>query len=721
MHRERQDQSEVFEAMFHPRAVAVVGASTHVGKVGNFVLRSALASQAEKVYPVHAGGAQEILGVKAYPSIAAIPDDHVDLFLFAIPHEHILPNFEAAIHKGCRGAVIFTAGFREAGEDGLQKQLALRRMADEANVKIIGPNTMGFYRAHSRMNATFMPVLSDFFQKKGKITVISQSGGVAGFAAIRFLEDHIPIGTLVCLGNRANVEFADMLDFCAQDAETSVVALFIEGLDDVRRFYESAVRCASRKPVVVLGAGYTAAGSQVARSHTGSMAQSEAIYEATFRQAGLVQVRTVEELVDTAKILDLAPPPRGNRVAMITHTAGPAVLASDVISRKGLVLGDLSEKTKKALVSRNMLAPFMPPGNPVDLTTFGYLDRRLYVDVLELLGADPGVDAVLAICISGLGDPGVVPFPVEAFGRKARESGKPAVFVWGAPSGAKEEFQAWMQAGIAAYPTAERAAAALANLYAASRHVAEVPLSDASERFSRELNALVDDLRASGAPMVLEAEAKRVLEGAGLRTARTFVAKDEEEAVAAARTLGFPVAMKIASPDIVHKSDVGGVKLGIGDEASLRRAFRDMMEQVRSACPGARILGTAVQPMVPEGTEVIVGGYRDIQAGPVVMFGLGGIWVEALKDVAFRLAPVSETEARRMIEEIRGAKVLDGIRGKSPVNKEALVSLICTLGRLMDQLPIQEIDCNPVIFHGDTYTIADARMSWLEDKRDSRE
>lgn len=713
MHTNGGEDFEAFQVMFSPRSVAVVGASTHGGKVGHFVLRSALVSGVEKVYPVHAGGAEEILGRRAYPSIEAIPDDAVDLFLFAVPQQHILKSFEAALAKGCRGAVIFTAGFREAGEEGRRDQQRLKAMADEAGVKIIGPNTMGFFRSPSRMNATFMPVLSDFFTEEGTITVVSQSGGVAGFAAIRFLEDQIPIGTLVCLGNRANVEFADMLDYCAQDDKTTVVALFIEGLDDVRRFYEAAARCASRKPVVVLGAGYTAAGRKVARSHTGSMAQSQAIYEAAFRQAGLVQVHTVEELVDTAKILALSPRPKGNRVAVITHTAGPAVLASDVMSRRGLVLADLDEKTKEALVSRKVLASFMPPENPVDLTTFGYLDRRLYVDVLDLLGKDPGVDATLAICISGLGDPQVVPFPMEEFGRKAMESGKPAVFVWGAPSTAAEEFRAWRQAGAAAYPTAERAAAALANLCEASRHAGKTPQVTESRGFSDELLGFVKDLGTSGRTLVLEHEAKRILEEAGLCTAKTILARDEDQAVAAARTLGYPVVLKIASPEIVHKSDVGGVKLGIRDERSLRDAFAEMMDRVKRAAPDAQLLGICVEPMVPDGTEVIVGGSRDPQAGPLVMFGLGGIWVEALKDVVFRLAPVSEPEARRMIEEIRGVKVLEGLRGKPPVDKEALAHVIVTVGRLMDALPIQEVDCNPVIFHEGTYTIADARMILL--------
>lgn len=705
------DTRQAFEAIFSPRSVAVVGASTHGGKVGNFVLRSALASGVERIYPVHGGGAEEILGRKAYPSIEVIPDDAVDLFLFAVPQRHILRGFQAALAKGCRGAVIFTAGFREAGEEGRRDQEALKHMADAAGVKIIGPNTLGFFRSQSRMNATFMPVLSQLFQEPGGIALVSQSGGVAGFGAIRFAEDRIPLGTLVCLGNRANVEFADMLDYLAQDASTRVVALFIEGLDDVRRFYEAAKRCAAVKPVVVLGAGYTEAGRKVARSHTGSMAGGQAVYEGAFRQAGLIQVHTIEELVDTAKILWLSPPPSGNRVGVITHTAGPAVLASDIMTRRGLVPADLSDATKRALVSKGVLASFMPPDNPVDLTTFGYLDRNLYVDVMSLLGEDNGVDAILAVCMSALGDEHVKAFPAEAFGQAAARFGKPAVMAWGAPVDAHQEFSAWMQAGVPAYPTAERAAAALANLYQASRLQKSPGDPVHFPEFPAELSSFLQALRSTSQGRLLEHQAKRVLELAGIRTARTALAANEDEAVAAAREIGYPVVLKIASLDISHKSDVGGVVLGISNEEALRSAYGRIMEMVSRKAPHAWVEGVSVQPMVPAGTEIIVGGTRDPQAGPVVMFGLGGIWVDALKDVTFRLAPVTEGEAWAMMDEIQGSVVVEGLRGASPVSKDALAQLIVVVSHLMDRFPIQELDCNPVIFHDGTYTVADARMT----------
>ena len=710
MQRGNTKDLEAFRAMFNPRSVAVVGASTQSGKIGNFVLRSVLASSVDRVYPVHAGGADRILGVKAYASIDAIPDDQVDLFLFAVPQQHILPSFEAAVAKGCRAAVIFTAGFREAGEGGRRDQEILKKLANDAGVKIIGPNTMGFYDAHSGINATFMPVLSDLLRTPGNIALVSQSGGVAGFGVIQFVENHVPLGTLVCLGNRANVEFADMLYYFAQDPHTSVIALFIEGLDDLRHFFEAARYCAAVKPVVVLGAGYTDAGRKVAKSHTGSMAVSQALYEAAFRQAGLLQVRTVEELVDTAKILAMSPPLKGNRVGMITHTAGPAVLASDILAKHGLVLADLDDTTKKTLISEKMLAPFTPPTNPVDLTTFGYLDRRLYVEVLDLMGRDSNVDATLAICISGLGDPNVEPFPMRDFGKVATQYGKPVAVVWGAPVDAHQEFTAWMEAGVPAYPTAERAATALANLCRASKRKKAKESRESLPSFPKELVELVHKKQSSGRYYLLEHEAKQILELAGIRTTRSILAVNEDEAVFAARQIGYPVALKIASVDIVHKSDVGGVMLGISDEEMLRRSFRRMMESVAQRVPSARIEGICVQNMVPPGTEIIVGGVRDPQAGPVVMFGLGGIWVEMLKDVVFRLAPITKEDAWEMIEEIQGASILDGFRGSKPVNKKLLVQLIVAISHIMDRLPIQELDCNPIIFHDDIYTVADVRM-----------
>lgn len=708
-----QDGGDPFRAMFYPRSIAVVGASSHQEKTGNFVLRSALASRVEKVYPVHAGGTKEILGQKAYLSIEDIPDNKVDLFLFAVPQQHILPGFRSAVAKGCRAAVIFTAGFREAGPEGARQQAILQETANEAGVKIIGPNTMGFFRSDSFVNATFMPVLSEIFTSAGDVTVISQSGGVAGLIINQFIEQALPVGTVVCLGNRANVEFADLLDYCVDDAHTSLVALFIEGLDDLRRFYQAAGRCALKKPVLVLSAGHTTAGQRIARSHTGSMATSQALYQGAFRQAGLLQVSTVQELVDTVKIIKMCPLPHGNRVAITTHTAGPAILASDVLERGGLRLAELSEATKKALVADKILPSFIPAGNPVDLATFGYMERQRYIDSLKLLVEDENIDCTLTVCVSSLGDKNTAPFPIKEFKKVIERSPKPAAFIWAAPVSYKEEFKEWTKAGISAYPTPERAATALVNLmrYAQIKRKTEVQVG--FKDFPEELEKLIQRLLVAKQEFIFEPEAKQILELAGVQVARAAFAADEEEAVRLAEQTGYPVVLKVVAGKVEHKSDVGGVMLNLKNENEVRLAFQQVIQSTQEKMPDADLRGVSVQPMLPAGHEIIVGGLRAAQAGPVVMFGLGGIWVEVLKDVTFRLAPVAPAEAREMIEEIKGYPVLQGIRGKNAVNIEVLVDLIVKVSCLLDQFPIREIDLNPVIFSDSQYAVADARIILL--------
>lgn len=701
------------KSMFYPRSVAVVGASSHPGKTGNFVLRSAIGSRVEKVYPVNASGVGEILGKKSYRTIEDIPDNSIDLFLFAVPQQHILSGLRSAIDKGCRAAVIYSSGFKEAGPEGERMQEELRDLADKAGVRIIGPNTMGFFRADSFINGTFNPVYSDIFREPGKIAIVSQSGGVAGFIINQFIDQQLPPGTVVCLGNRVNVEFADMLDYFAYDSHTSMVLLFIEGIDDLRRFYHSAKSCAARKPVIVLGAGYTEGGRRVARSHTGSMAGSGAIYRAVFRQAGLLQVNSVEELVDAAKIITMSPPPRGNRVAMITHTAGPAILASDVLENGGMQLARLSDATKRSLTGNNVLPSFMPPDNPVDLATFGFLEHDRYIRALSILAEDDGVDSTLTICMSPMGDENMSSFPVSRFKEVSEQSGKPAVFAWAAPISREEEFRQWTRAGVPAYPTTERGAAAMVNLMRYHQLRQGDAGTDALNGFSGfggELEQYVAGEAAAGKAFMPEHKAKDMLALAGIEVAGAVLAANEDEAVETAGSIGYPVALKVVADRVIHKSEVGGVRLNLKDADEVKRAFRQITDSTLAQVPDAGLMGVAVQPMVPGGIEVIVGAIRDEQAGPVVMCGLGGIWVEALRDVAFRLAPVTGGEAASMIRELKGYRVLQGIRGGKAVDIDILAGLIVKVGYLISQFPIKEIDLNPVIFHGSGYAVADARV-----------
>jgi|LSQX01.3.fsa_nt_gb acetyltransferase len=708
-----ESQTEKIQRLFNPRSIAVIGASTDPIKIGHLVLRSALLSRVEKVYPVHAGGAKEIGGCPAYPTIEAIPDRNVDLFLFVIRQQDILEALRAAIGKGCRGAVIFTAGYRETGREGETRQEALYRLSEAAGIPIIGPNTLGFFRGPDGVNATFLPYLSEEFPSSGKITVISQSGGVGALIAGQFIEDRLAMGTLVSVGNRMNVDFSDMLNFCADDRATDVVAVYLEGLEDGRAFYQAAGRCAGKKPVVIFHAGQSRAGQRSSISHTGSMAASSAIYRGMFRQAGLIEVSSLQELSDTVKCLSLAKPPGGNRVALVTHTAGPAIVAADILEQGGMDVVPLQEETRAALAMKKTFPPFISPDNPVDLATSG-MERRAYLDVVEVLTKDPNIDAVLTVCVSLLAGQEGHPlyFPIEAFKREFEGSDKTLVMLWGAPVTREEEFKPWENSGIPVYPTPERAAKALLNLYrygvmGRRVHEEDVPAT----RLPQELIRGVADFQAGGAVFVGEVETKQLLALAGISVAETFLAENEKTAVDRAEKLGYPVAMKIVSDRIIHKSDAGCVRLGLREARDVGTAWREILLNASAFAAPDEIRGIAIQPMLPPGFEVIVGGLYDRQAGPVVMFGLGGIWVEALNEVVFRLAPVSRKEAADMVSEVRGSPLLlEGGRGYPPVNRESLLNLIVTVGQMMATLPLAELDLNPVVFYEGRYAVADARM-----------
>jgi acetyltransferase len=711
MKDEVQKKQDSFKKMFYPNSIAVVGASSHSDKTGNYAMRSALDSGLERIYPVNAGGKREILGKKAYPSIEDIPDNNVDLFLFVVPQQHILPGLKSAIDKGCRTAVIYTAGFREIGPAGEQQQIALRDMANEAGVKIIGPNTMGYLRSDSLINATFMPAYTRLLSDKGDIAIISQSGGVASLILNQFMEQHLPLGTLVCLGNRANVDFTDFLDYFADDPHTSIIALYVEGLEDLRQFYQAAARCALKKPVLVLCAGYTEGGQKVACSHTGSMINTGRLYQTAFKQAGLLQVNGVQELADTIKIIKMCPKPKGNRVALIAPTIGPVVLAVDILEQGGLKLAELSDISKKIIVSEKMLPSFSPVHNPIDLTAAGYYDNKMYLSMVEILARDPNVDGIVAVRASSLGDDFIPPFPRAEFKEIMQRSNKPAAFIWLAPVSEDEEFKQWMSAGVPAYPTPGRAATSFINLtrYSQIQQKTKVPGSFMGfrEEVKKNIQGLIDSKQA----FVLETQAKQIIELSGIKTAVAVLATNEDEAIDKAAEIGYPVALKVVAKEIIHKSDVGGVVLNLHNDEEVRLAFRQIVRNASESMANAGLQGVAVQPMLPEGLEVIVGAVRDIEAGPVVMFGLGGIWVEALKDVSFRLAPVTPEEAKEMIKEIKGYTVIKGFRGQSAIDTDVLADLIVKISHLIDQFPIKEIELNPVIFYGESqYAVADARI-----------
>jgi acyl-CoA synthetase (NDP forming) len=507
-----------------------------------------------------------------------------------------------------------------------------------------------------------------------------------------------------------------LLDYFKDDPLTSGVLLFIEGIEDVRRFYHAASRCSLKKPVVAMSSGHTEAGRKVALSHTGSMASSEIIYQAVLEQAGVLQVQSVQEMVDAAKILTSCPPLPGKRAAVITHTAGPAVIATDVLARGGFQLPPISQATREKLLNSGALPGFMPVTNPLDMVALGWTEPNRYLQVLKPLLEDDQIDAVLSIYITGLEDVDTIPYPVEDFTEIAKNpgenAGKAVVSVWGAPVTRTIDFQRWHKEKFPVYPTPERAGTALVNLanYSALRKNAETRGKVTPIVFDPGVERIIREAVLKRQAVIQEPEATELLELAGIRTANTRLAVNADEAVALAAETGYPVVLKVVSEKILHKSDAGGVKLNLQNEDEVRKAFLDIQKEALSRISPRELRGIAVQPMLPEGMEVIVGGVCDEQAGPVVMFGLGGIWVEVFRDTVFLLAPVSPKEAEEMIRSVKGYSILQGMRGKKGIDLEGLTDLIVKMGWLMSQFPLQEIDLNPVIFYESGYAAADVRI-----------
>jgi len=660
---EKPDRS--LDVFFNPRGVALIGASRDPTKLGHGILRNLLyRGYTGPVYPVNPK-ADEILGRRCYASIAAVPDP-CDLAVIIAPAAATPAIMEECGQRGIKGAVVVAGGFSETGEAGAELERQVAAIARRHGIRLIGPNCIGTMDTHSLLDTTFVAHMPP----PGHITFVSHSGAVCGGVIDWALGAGIGFNRIVTLGNQADVSETDILENLIADDHTRVVALYIEGVDDGRRFVEVARRLSAKKPIVAVKVGHTEAGRQAAASHTGALAGSDNAYQAAFHQAGIIRVPHIEALFDAARALATQPLPRGDRVAILTNAGGPGVLAADAVAFNGLQLASLSDETKSRL--REFLPPHASYNNPVDM--LGGVDENDYARAMTILLQDPGLDALLVINV-----PQAL-VPVERIARQIH-----AVVQQQPPAAAKpvmtcffgdvslHEALAYMQkAQLPVFSFPDRAAAALAAMVRRRHwldHKPEIP----------------DDHPTL--PPQFPALPARLARSAG-------------EAARIAQETGWPVALKIASPDISHKSDVGGVEVNLTTVTAVRAAYKRIVTRAKVAVPGARIEGVTVQAMARPGWEVIVGAVRDPQFGPLVMFGSGGIYVELLKDVSFRLAPVARSEALAMIEETLAGKLLSGLRGQPPADKAAVADVIVAVSNWIVSDPaIQEIDVNPLVVY----------------------
>jgi acetyltransferase len=706
---ELSPRSASLAPFFNPAGIAVIGASRDPGKLSYGVMRNLLDPESGypgPVYPVNPK-ADEVLGLRCYPDIASVPDP-VELAVLLIPAALAPATIAACGKRGVKAAVVISGGFREVGPEGAAREREMVEAAARHGLRIMGPNGIGVIDTYTPVNTTFVKGMPP----RGAIAFLSQSGALCGgiidcaVAEGWTLGRGIGFSKLLSVGNEADVNETDVLPFLAADDASRVIVLYLEDVKGGPAFVDALRDAAARKPVLALKTGRTASGQAATASHTGALAGAHAAFRAACIQTGVVEVESIRALFNGALALAHQPLPAGSRIAIVTNSGGPAALAADRLEEVGLRLAHTSDATRAAL--KGVLHPEAQTAGPVDM--LGGADEQDYRAALSAVLADPNCDGVLAILVPQvLVNPAAV---VEAIAETARIQPLPARPVLACLMGEASlegAFDTAQAAAIPAYAFPEDAVDAFGVLQRRAEMArrqatsAAVPPPGDAERIAhakgrrRVQDALL--LARAAERRILDAhECRSVLEAYGIATPPQTLVTDPRDAVTFAERIGYPVALKLMSPDITHKTDVGGVVLGLSDEPAVRAAFDEILARAKAADPSARIRGIQVQKMVSGGQEVIVGVSRDPTFGPLVMFGLGGVYVEALADVSFRLAPLTRGDAEEMIDEVRSAKLLAGLRGSSPADRAALVDAILRVGQLAADHPeIAEMDVNPLV------------------------
>jgi acetyltransferase len=703
------DPSLKLNAIFRPKSIAVVGASTRKGTVGNDVLRNLLFSEYQgPVYPVNPKAAA-LYGVHCHKDLSDLPQVP-EMAVLVVPPLAVLETVERGIKMGIKGFTVISAGFKEIGGEGAKLQERLSAMVRESGTPLVGPNCLGVINTDDdiRLNATFgrkMPA-------HGSLAFVSQSGALCTSVLDYAEEREMGFSKFVSFGNKADVNEIDLLDYLAQDEKTKVIAMYLEDIQDGRRFIETVRKIfwETGKPMLCLKSGRSAEGAKAVSSHTGSLAGSDSIYDALLIQSGVQRVDTIAELFDYASLYTTQPLPRGGRVAIITNAGGPGIMATDAAVRFGLSLATISQETQDKL--RPALPPTAALGNPIDVIGDAHSDR--YKAAIRTVLQDENVDmGVVILTPQSMTDventAAVVPEAIKGID-------KPVVCSFMGVRDVAAGVGILRAAGVPNYAFPEDAVKSLAAAHRLAtlhdvprREVIEFPDVDVAGA-----KKLIDAYLSGAEERYLtQAECRGIFECYKLPVMKSDVATSVEQAVAIAKRIEAPVAMKVMSADVVHKFDAGGVLLKVQGDDNVKRAYESIHTSVNSHVPGARIDGILIEQMAKKGVEVIIGASRDPRFGALIMFGLGGTLVEVLKDVSFRLAPMWQISAERMIREIKAFKVLDGFRGQPPSDVDSIVSTLLRVSAMVVNHPeIAEMDINPLIVHakGDGCSVADGRI-----------
>ncbi len=695
---------ESINAILNPKSIAVIGASATPGKIGYTVVKNLLESKyTGQIYPVNPKD-DEILGLKNYKTVNEIPG-FVEAAVIVVPAKFVSEVIDECGKKGVKGLIIITSGFSETGNKALEDKIV--EQARSYGMRILGPNIVGTLTNSNKLNASFAPYLP----LPGKASLITQSGALLIAIDASSYTRGVGFEKLISIGNMSDVDFADLITWLDNDPNTSCVSLYIEGFKDGRKFIEACKK--SNKPVIALKSGVSSHGAAAAASHTGSLAGSGKIYDAAFQQAGTLRASDLNNLFDRTLALSLQSPMKGDNMLVLTNGGGVGVLATDAAERFGIPMKFAPEDVQEQL--KKHMPEYGSAKNPVDLT--GMAGNEWYYDTVKFSYAHEWVDGLVVLyCETAQTNPLEIAKAIHSGVTESGVKEKPVTvsFVGGERS---DKAMHWLvENGIPAYngpDLAVNAMAALREFYSLRKIVndSSFPCNSDGGKVSREIIAKA---RKDGRNALTEVESKLVFAAYDLPIAITKLSTSEQEAVDIAKSTGFPVVMKIVSPQILHKSDAGGVKVNIKDEAGVRDAYNSILSNAKKYKADADIHGVAIQEMAPWGTEVIMGSVNDATFGPTVMFGLGGIFVEVLKDVTFRVAPISESQAENMLGEIRGAPILAGARGESPRDKKALTEVLCKYASMIYDLQdeVAETDANPVLVYeeGQGVKVVDARI-----------
>ena len=693
------------DKFFNPQSVAIVGASQNKGKVGYEILANMIAGGYKGgIFPVN-NKVDSILGLRCYPDLESIGQTP-DLVIIVIPAKSVPDLMRQCAKAGVKAVVVITAGFKEVGKEGKELEQQVVRIAKEAGIRVIGPNCLGLIVTSSRLNASFGGDLP----AEGATGYFSQSGALLSAILDIANANGIGFSKLVSIGNKADVDELDVIEALGADDDTKVIAGYLESITNGKEFITVAHRISHSKPILLMKSGGTAAGAKAASSHTGSLAGGETAYECVFERAGIIRCPSIKVQLDYAQAFESQPLPAGQRIAVITNAGGPGIMAADAVERQGLTFAKMSEEAVRKLAT--MLPPAANLHNPVDVLGDALADR--YEFAMDVVLDEPNVDIVLILLTPQAVTEATA--TAEAIVKIAKKkNSKPILACFLGAGKVSQAIKVLRDGKIPQYDSPESAVATISVMVDYIRWRARpkrvVKLFPVNRR---KVENIIEKHLRQGIREIGETESKEILEAYGFVTPKGAVATTAEQAGNIAEQLGYPVVLKIWSPDIIHKSDVGGVKIGLTSRKEIMDAFDLMMYRIPKKKPDANILGVLVQEMCQKGKEVILGMNRDPQFGPLMMFGMGGTMVEVLKDVSFYLAPLTGEEAKQMLINTRTYKILKGVRGEEGVDIDVIAEGLQRMSQLVTEFPqIKEMDINPYVVGplGTTPIAVDARIS----------